>query len=202
MDQSNAIITSSFGFTQYPQLMSLMIGNSSLSMTDFQELLSLTPSLVRLKLISYRSSLDSILNGSDWAHLIQTKLSDLKTFQIFFSYTLRHGNDVKDLDLLIDRFRTPFWLQEKKWIITCDYVLKQNLINFYTTQICNKDFQEQSQSVKTKYQSLSFIIRFKLLSMDNEFHPTVRLIYGNDDITESQVCRKTLMRKQSLLFLC
>jgi hypothetical protein len=57
--------------------------------------------------------LDSILDGSDWADLIQTKLPDLKIFQIFFSYTLLQGNDAKDLDLLMDRFRTPFWLQEK-----------------------------------------------------------------------------------------
>jgi hypothetical protein len=166
-----------------------MIGNSSLSMTDFQQFLSLTPSLVRLKLMSYQSSLDSIFDDSDWAQLIQTKLTDLKTFQIFFSYTLRQGNDVKDLDLMIDRFRTPFWLEEKKWIITCDYVLKQNIINFYTTPICNTDFQQQSQYVKKTNRIPFFIIRFKLLSMDNEFRPTVHLIYGNDDITESQVCR-------------
>jgi hypothetical protein len=113
MDQSNVFITSSSASTRYSQLVSLVIGNSSLSMTDFQLLLSLTPSLVRLKLMSHRSKLDSILDGSDWADLIQTKLPDLKIFQIFFSYTLLQGNDAKDLDLLMDRFRTPFWLQEK-----------------------------------------------------------------------------------------
>ena len=134
--KSNELITSYSASTQYTQLMSLAIGNSSLSMIDFELVLSLTPSLVRLKLISSRVRLDSILDGSDWARLIQTKLPDLKTFQFLFSYNLQKEDDAKDLDLLVDRFRTPFWLHDKKWIITCDYVLQEKCIYFYTTPRC------------------------------------------------------------------
>ena len=148
MQQSNELITSYSASTQYTQLMSLVIGNSSLSMTDFELVLSLTPSLVRLKLISSRVKLDSILDGSDWARLIQTKLPDLKTFQFLFSYHLQKGDDAKDLDLLVDRFRTPFWLHDKNWVITCDYVLQEKCIYFYTTPRCAIDGKQQLRSTK------------------------------------------------------
>ncbi|UJR34711.1 hypothetical protein I4U23_027488, partial [Adineta vaga] len=134
--------------THYRQLMSLTIGNSSLSMTDFELVLSFTPSLLQLKLLSYRSKLDSIINGSDWTHLIQNKLSDLKTFQFYFSYNLKQTDDIKHLDLIINQFRTSFWLQEKKWIITCDYVLESKMVNFYTTPLRTMDFEECSLSNK------------------------------------------------------
>jgi hypothetical protein len=61
--------------------------------------------------------------------------------------------------------------------------------------MCTGDFEEKPQSVKKAWQLLPFIMRFDSLSMDNEFRPTVRLIYGTDDVTESQVCSKTLLIK-------
>ncbi|CAF3520618.1 unnamed protein product [Rotaria socialis] len=139
-NQSNSLPSAS---ACYSKLMSLMIFNNSLSITEFESILSLTPSLVKLKLISYRSNLDSITNGSDWEYLIQNTLPSLKTFEFFFSYALRKESDSEDLTLMIDRFRTSFWLQEKIWIITCDYFLKGNAINLYTTPMCTKDFEKQ-----------------------------------------------------------
>jgi hypothetical protein len=192
--KSNTFITSYSASTQYPQLMSLVIDNSSLSMPDFEQLLSLTPSLVRLKLISYRNNLDSILDVSDLAHLIQTKLLDLKTFQFFFSYTLRQRNDAKDLDSLVDQFRTPFWLHEKKWIIICDYVLQEKVIHFYTTPRCTIDCKPKS--TKT-LQPSSLKIRFNSSSMDKDSHSVVRLMYAINDVTESEVRRKILFSKWS-----
>ena len=200
MQRSNELITSYSASTQYTQLMSLVIGNSSLSMNDFELVLSLTPSLVRLKLISYRVKLDSILDGSDWERLIQIKLPDLKTFQFFFSYNLQKGDDAKDLDLLVDRFRTPFWLHDKKWIITCDYVLQKKCIYFYTTPRCTKDVKQQLQSTNT-FQPSSLKIRFNAALIDRDFHPVVHLMYATDDITESTVCTKIFSSEQSLVVI-
>ena len=192
MKESNESITSYSASTQYTQLMSLVIGNSSLSMTDFELVLSLTPSLVRLKLISSSVKLDSILDGSDWARLIQTKLPDLKTFQFFFSYNLQQENDAKDLDSLVGRFRTPFWLQDKKWIIACDYVLQEKVIYFYTTPRCTIDSKQQLHSTNA-FQPSSLKIRFNAALIDSDFHPVVHLMYATDDVTESTVSAKTLV---------
>ena len=196
MQQSNELITSYSASTQYTQLMSLAIGNSSLSMIDFELLLSLTPSLVGLKLISSRVKLDSILDGSDWARLIQTKLPDLKTFQVSFSYNLQKADDAKDLDLLVDRFRTPFWLHDKKWIIICDYILQGKIISFYTTPKYTTDLKHQLQSTKA-VQPSSLKIIFNAALKDGDFHPVVHLMYATDDATESTVCTKVLSSKQS-----
>ncbi|CAF4519011.1 unnamed protein product, partial [Rotaria sp. Silwood2] len=126
IDKLNQLNSSPSILKSYSQLMSLMIENGSLSMTDFELILSLTPSLTRLKLISYKSNLFSIANGSDWEYLIHNKLPNLKMFEFFFSYRLQKENEAEDLTLFLNQFRTLFWLKEKKWIVTCDYVLKQN----------------------------------------------------------------------------
>jgi len=160
-------------------------------MIDFESLLSLTPSLAQLKLISYRSNLDSVFHGSYWKNMIQTKLHSLKTFQFFFSYTLLEKDDIKDLDLTINQFRAPFWLLDKKWHTTCDYVLKQRVINFYTTPRCTVVDQQQSISIK-KRQHPYATLRFHSLPMDIEFPSIVRLIHTNNDTILSQVCSTIL----------
>jgi hypothetical protein len=182
--ESDTPITASS--TRHQHLLSLMIGDSSLSMNDFEQVLSLTPSLVTLKLISYRKNLDSISNGSDWAHLIQTKLPCLETFQFFFSYNLKQGNDAKDLDLLVDQFRSPFWLNEKKWIITCDYFIKHKLINIYTTPKCLVNIKEGLES-NNVLEPVSLVMRFTSSSMDNDFHPIIQIMYIINDVAESKV---------------
>ncbi|CAF4331540.1 unnamed protein product, partial [Rotaria magnacalcarata] len=188
-DTSNQLNSLPSTSTCYSQLMSLMIFNSSLSITEFESILSLTPSLVKLKLISYRSNFDSITNGSDWEYLIRNTLSSLKTFEFFFSYTLQEGTDTEDLTLMIDRFRTSFWLQEKKWIITCDYFLTRNTINLYTTPMCPKDFEKKMEPIKCMYGSLPCIIRFKSLPIDDEFNSNIHLVRGAGDAIQSQTIR-------------
>jgi hypothetical protein len=117
------------------------------------------------------------VNGSGWAHLIKTKLSDLKTFQFYFSYNLKQPDATKDLDLLIDKFRNPFWLYEKKWIITCDYVLLSKTVNFYTTPLSTMDFEECSPSNKLCQSSL-FTMRFYSTPTDIDPHPIVYLLHN------------------------
>ncbi|CAF4834018.1 unnamed protein product [Rotaria sp. Silwood1] len=189
IDKSNQLNSSPSISKCYPQLASLMIGNGSFSMTDFELILFLTPSLARLKLISYKSILDSITNGSDWEYLIHNKLPNLKIFEFFFSYHLQKENEAEDLTLVLDRFRTSFWLKEKKWIVACDYVFRQNVIYIYTTPVCTKDFEQQWKSIQKACQTFPFITIFKLLSIDNEFHSTIHRIHGIDDLAESRVLR-------------
>lgn len=197
IDQSNEVITRSPVPKQYPQLMSLTIGNSSLSMTDFELLLSLTPSLARLKLLSHKTNLHPIMDGSDWERLIRTKLRGLETFEFFFSYTLRQDDDTKDLRLWIDTFRTPFWLHEKKWVIICDYILKPKVINFYTIPRCAVTLEQKLQSSEI-VQFSSVIMRFNTSSADIDSDPTIQLICDTGDVKVPQVCTEILWSKRSL----
>ena len=189
MDQS--MITSCTS-PSYRQLNSLSIGDSTLSMTDFQQILSLTPSLSTLRLVSHRSNnFDSLLNATDWTHLIQTKLSNLKTFHFFFSYNLREANEAKDLDLIVDQFRTLFWLQEKKWIVKCDYFIKARIIHFYTAPRNTWDFGQPASS-RIQLTKPPLTIRFDCPWMDDTFHPIVGMVRITNDIIQTPVYRTTV----------
>ncbi|CAF0897231.1 unnamed protein product [Adineta steineri] len=197
MKKSDEPITSYSATIRYPQLMSLVIGDSSLSITDFEEVLSLTPSLGTLKLISYRKNLDSLLDGSVWTQLIQTKLPNLKIFQFFFSYTLERGHDAKDLDLIVNQFRTPFWLHENKWIIICDYFFQEKVIHFYTTPMCTIDFKQQLKSTKMP-QLYSRILRFNSSSMDSDFQPIVHLMYAAYNVTKPKTIQRIYLEDNAI----
>ncbi|CAF3997705.1 unnamed protein product [Adineta steineri] len=122
--------------TVYPQLVSLTIGDCTLSPQEVECLLTLTPSLSHLKLIASRSTLDSIFNGSYWEQFIQKKLLLLNQFQFFFTCTNKKLNDTATLDSLILPFESSFWLNNKKWFVNCGYILRESKIILYTTPLC------------------------------------------------------------------
>ena len=185
----NRSMVSSGTHARYRKLMSLSIGDTSSSMADLRELLSLTPSLVVFRLRSHRSELDSVIDGSDWAHLIQTHLLGLRSFHFYFTYHLRQENNAKDLELIIDPFRTPFWLHEKKWIVTCDYILRDKVINLFTAPRDTLDFGQPSPTnIKLQFPSLT--MRFDPTSMDLSPHPKVHVLHVKNDRMEPQVCNK------------
>jgi hypothetical protein len=111
----------------------LTIADCQLSMTDLEILLLLTPSLVHLDLVSSRSTFDSIFDGSYWEQFIQNNLPFLNKFQFFFTYNANQYNPTISFDLLILPFRSPFWLSNKHWFVTCDYIPRASQIRLYTT---------------------------------------------------------------------
>jgi hypothetical protein len=117
----------------YPQLISLTIGNWQLPIQNLENLLSLTPSLVHLKLGSFRSTIDSIFVGSYWEQFIQNNLPLLNKFQFFLTYSNDEFNDNNSFDSLILPFQSPFWLNDKHWFVTCDYIPRASQIRLYTT---------------------------------------------------------------------
>ncbi|CAM4917353.1 unnamed protein product [Rotaria socialis] len=125
-------------FTSYSQLLSLTINDCHLSMSDIEFLVAQTPSLMYLKICSRWRAFDSAFDGFSWEQFIKINISSLAKFVFFFSCSL-HNNDIMgNIDSLIDLFRTPFWLNEKRWFITCDYYIQRKIINLYTTPICIK----------------------------------------------------------------
>jgi hypothetical protein len=122
-----------FDLIEYPQLISLTIADCQLSMTDLEILLLLTPSLVHLDLVSSRSTFDSIFDGSYWEQFIQNNLPFLNKFQFFFTYNANQYNPTISFDLLILPFRSPFWLSNKHWFVTCDYIPGKSKTRLYIT---------------------------------------------------------------------
>jgi hypothetical protein len=132
--------SSSFARRSYPQLTSLTLNLCSrssnilhqLSIDRVHSFLSFTPSLVSLEIITRRSKVDSICNGHLWQQFIQTTLLLLKKFQFSFTYDSAGDKYNYPLDKIITPFRTSFWLNDKHWIVNCDYILSPSRIVVHT----------------------------------------------------------------------
>ncbi|CAF1249285.1 unnamed protein product, partial [Rotaria sordida] len=132
------------------------------SMDELEYLLSLTPSLVYLKLISYRKSKfdftscgtynrqlteryaifdPALFDGLRWKQFIQTKLFLLKQFQFFFSNVTNIDNSNISATSLIIPFQRSFWLDQKHWSVNCDEFLGIKEIQLYTTPIRVNDLK-------------------------------------------------------------
>ncbi|CAF3983850.1 unnamed protein product [Rotaria sp. Silwood1] len=135
--------------TSYSSLKSLTITESTLPTKYIQSLLSETPDLVNLKLISHKRQFDSLFDGAYWEKFVQTKLPLLIRFEFFFEsclskrqqeYDGTYYYDEKDdnnnthtsLNSIILPFRTPFWLDEKRWLVACDFLLEDGDLRIYT----------------------------------------------------------------------
>ncbi|CAF3544208.1 unnamed protein product [Rotaria socialis] len=120
----------------YHQLISLAIGNCELPIKDLELLLSMTPSLVYLKLVSPREVFDSIFNGSYWKQYIQNTLPLLNKFEFLLTFDIMKYDGHMDIESLILPFHDSFWLSEKRWFVACDYIINRPRINLYTTPVC------------------------------------------------------------------
>ncbi|CAF1091963.1 unnamed protein product [Adineta ricciae] len=111
-------------FHSCPQLTSLHITDAYLSWKSLRHLLSSTPSLVDLKVISCVRYFDAESESFSWEELIQTRLPSLTHFHFFFRYDIQmFSNNYMSLHSIIKQFRSPFWLEDKQWFVTCDFVL-------------------------------------------------------------------------------
>jgi hypothetical protein len=128
-ESSNKIVSSAYS----PALSCLVINKCSLSMEDLELLLSQTPTLSYLKLSSCDRIVDSMFDGYNWEQFIRTKLHLLNKFELFLSYIDETNDDNNSLNSLIAPFRTPFWLNDKRWFIICDYLFESEMIRLYTT---------------------------------------------------------------------
>ena len=98
--------------TSYPQLVSLTMRELFLSMDKIESFLGLMPSLVHLRLEG--SADDATFDGSRWETLIRTKLPLLSQFEFCF-----RSQNYRVVELSGTQFRTPFWLNEKHWPVSC-----------------------------------------------------------------------------------
>ena len=122
VDQVNTNLVSS-------SLTSLSAMNCETSMSTIELLLSFTPALVHLKIMSRNSDL---CNGRQWEHFIQTKLPNLNRFELATQRDLSSTIDHADVSHLLELFQTPFWLEEKQWFVTALGIPQAGSIDCFT----------------------------------------------------------------------
>jgi hypothetical protein len=102
------------------QLASLTLRNASMSIDQLELLLSQTPSLVHLDLkINRQVSFNFIRRFSQWETFLRQKLRLLAKFKFFIGIC---EYQFKAIESILTAFRTPFWLEDKRWFITCQLI--------------------------------------------------------------------------------
>ena len=61
-----------------------------------------------------------LITGSQWEHTIRNNFPKLKVFRLSMSGIFFHEPNLEQkADKLFESFRTPFWINERKWFIRC-----------------------------------------------------------------------------------
>jgi hypothetical protein len=152
----------------FRQLKSLSVANISVRINEVEMFLLLTPSLVYLKLIGG----EKILNGKRWEEFIQINLPYLDKFEFYFNALRSTRQSLTDLQLIIDSFQTPFWIEHKKWFIAWKYqydygIPSINIISLYSIPICTSHFDYTSKSGKTSLFNYLTMIDNDTTTMEN-----------------------------------
>jgi hypothetical protein len=122
----------------FQQLKSFTIEELDMTINKLESFLLLTPSLIYLKLIGRHQMLD----GKRWEQFIEQNLSHLDKFEFFFIEQCEGRKSLVDFELILASFQTPFWLEHKKWFVTCEYDIDYSgTIHLYSIPICKTSLQ-------------------------------------------------------------
>jgi hypothetical protein len=114
-----------------------------------------------------------VFDGSFWEHFIRIRLPQLKKFEFFFVYPVRKNAPVHSVKSIIATFQTAFWINDKNWFATCDYIVKSSQITLYTIPIRMNDCE--------------ILVRCEALPMNSVCHLISHRTNEKDDITAKEV---------------
>ncbi|CAF3200229.1 unnamed protein product [Rotaria sp. Silwood2] len=166
MNEIPAGVINNVTSTCFRQLTSLTMQDLRVTIDELESFLLLTSSLVYLKLIGGEEMLD----GKRWEQFIQINLPQLDKFEFYFTEWKSTKQTLTDLELIIASFQTPFWIEHKKWFVTCEYecgVLRLNIISLYSIPICTSYMYYTSKSEKISLSTYPMMMNNDLLTMDN-----------------------------------
>jgi len=172
-------------FETFQHLKSLTLENCHRCMYQLEYLLSLTPSLTYLKIISNTNLLD----GYRWERYIQTNLPLLKKFQFFFSVYSYENLNNNDIELLIKPYLTSFWMEIKQWFVTCEYIKNPMEIRLYSIPICKTNYTYHFDSNKIVC-STSMIMENNSIVMNQVSTMHLNWTKMMENATEDLVCGK------------
>jgi hypothetical protein len=102
----------------YRQLKSLTLNDMQMTMDKLESFLSFLPLLTHLDITSSGKPFEFVQRLSRWEGFVRLRLPRLNQFEFcIFCYC----SDWETFDVLITAFRTPFWLEEKHWFVTCQF---------------------------------------------------------------------------------
>jgi hypothetical protein len=169
----------------FRQLTSLTIKMVFISIDELEPFLLMTPSLVYLKLIDGKKMMD----GKRWEQFIQINLPRLDKFEFAFSERRLTKQTPADLELIIASFRTPFWIEDKKWFVICEYTMpRSHNVYLYSIPICKSHIIYVSESKKTSLSTYPMMMNKDSTIMDNinSFRLTLNKSLVND--IQEKVC--------------
>lgn len=160
---SNSLNSSNVSLDRFRQVESLSIETLSSSPNDLEHFLSLTSSVVHLKLVGQGNYLD----GLRWERFLEVNLPMLTKFEFFFTHITNRLASPPDISTIARSFRTPFWIDHKKWFSRVqssrdDFGPSQ--LDLFSLPICVNQFNFKPQSYRT---SLSNAIMPDPAWMDN-----------------------------------
>ncbi|CAF1298591.1 unnamed protein product [Rotaria sordida] len=110
-----------------PTLIDLKISFYSGDISKLIIFLQNVPNLCHLDINIFTERID----GYQWEKIIRNYLPKLKTFKLKCRMTFIERNLKKQVDKLINSFRTSFWIDEHKWFFRC-FTYRKLFIHFYT----------------------------------------------------------------------
>lgn len=102
-----------------PKLESLNLNCSMVQKSELESLLLCMPFLCQLELCGRSASVDFLFDGSYWKQLIVKRLPRLQEFKFWFCTPSFNEDD--EIESIINTFQTPFWFEEKHWLVSCTF---------------------------------------------------------------------------------
>ncbi|CAF4725063.1 unnamed protein product [Rotaria sp. Silwood1] len=140
----------------FPQITSLTIEKLHVTIDQLESFLVLMPSLIYLKLIGEQCELD----GKRCEQFIQINLPYLNDFEFFIDITKSISQMPEDLELIIESFRSPFWIEYKKWFVVSQIHSNDSYrIHIYSIPICKSVLQYEFDSYHTYRSNLTTLLK-------------------------------------------
>lgn len=161
------------------ELISLTLRDGQIPMAVLDLLLSLTPTLQQLKLIRSISLSEFVEQIANWESFVECKLPFLTDLKLF----LVHSNDfdhfgggggfgvpqiILDPSTIIELFQTPFWIENKRWFVTCDHVVVSRSLILYSSLMIDPQYQYLCESPEIRrYSSTTGLASNQNVILDN-----------------------------------
>ena len=130
--------------TPHSRLTSLIITTHLDSIETILSFLCYAPALRHLKIINTDLYW---WEESGWEELIKTKLPALDKFEFYSTFCgdrSEKETEESTLHRLISPFRTPFWTEEKRWTVRCNWFLTLKIMEIYTVPICTSHYMHRN----------------------------------------------------------
>jgi hypothetical protein len=173
----------------FRQLKSLTITDVDETIDGVESFLLLTPSLVYLKLVGGKQ----MLNGKRWEQFIQTNISQLDTFEFYFVQRQLTTQTPGDVESIISSFKSSFWIEQKKWFVTCECLEEYpEIIHLSSIPFCTSSIYYVSKSEKISLSTSPMIMNNDLPMIDNIYLFRIILSKSTADDIKEKVCYLSL----------